>query len=149
MTFIAYNRLKKYQSAFSTQSLLLLSIFMLLTACYPTYKTIQPAAKVQVLNQQHQPIEGAKVVLITRAHPTPINDHTIQLTNAQGLAVFNGHHEMQTETIFLHGALDYYWSWCIEKAGFATYQSAGAEFKSNLNVELLAGESTSCAADSR
>ncbi|MGB4811471.1 MAG: hypothetical protein WBP13_03175 [Methylophilaceae bacterium] len=116
-----------------------------LSACYPVYKTIQPKAQALVLDANHQPIQGAKVSLITQAHPTFIHDVEAKDTNVAGLATFDNKREMQREVLFLHGARVYYWEWCIEKAGFATYRTNG-DFVTGLTIQLQNGASSSCEA---
>jgi hypothetical protein len=122
---------------------LLLLALTVLTACpYPVYKKVQPEANILVLGTNQQALESAKVVLITRIHPTPNHLQTIKLTNASGLAKFDSMREMQIETTFLHGSLDYRWSWCVEKAG---YQTAILEYSGkDLTVTLQPGESEPC-----
>lgn len=128
--------------------LLLLLATGLLTACpYPVYKKIQPEANIMLQGVDQQAIESAKVILITRIHPTPDRLHTVKLTNANGLAKFDSIREMQMETTFLHGSLDYGWSWCVEKPG---YQTANLAYSGkDLTITLQHGESIPCDAPSQ
>jgi hypothetical protein len=94
-----------------------------LSACvpYPAYRTIQPAAELRVLDEQGRPLTGASVTLIGRAHPTPIEQsRETRLTDAHGIARFASRHAWQSEVLFLHGRLDYYWEWCVTAPGSGT-----------------------------
>jgi hypothetical protein len=130
--------------------MLTLALLTSLTACLPVYKTIKPQLNVVVVDSQEQPVIGAKLVLTTRAHPTPIHDEDIQYTNAKGSAGFKKEKDMQVQTAFIHGSLQYYWSLCTEKAGYTSVtQSIDTPTVRNksLIVMLPAGESKSCPSD--
>lgn len=117
----------------------------MLSACpYPVYKTLQPRAKIAVVDQRQQPIEAANVVLITRVHPTPHTLINSQLTNAQGWANFQAKREVQVETTFLHGALEYQWRWCVEKQGYQTVNLTHVD--NDIVVTMAEGESKPCIA---
>lgn len=130
--------------------LLLLALMALsLSACvpYPAYRTTQPDAELQVLDEQGSPLAGASVTLIGRAHPTPFEQsRETQLTDAQGIARFASRHQWQTETLFLHGRLFYYWEWCITAPGRRTYL---APFQSPMKIRLQSGASEPCPAARR
>lgn len=94
-----------------------------LSACvpYPAYRTTQPEAELRVLDEQGLPLAGANVTLIGRAHPTPIEQsRETRLTDADGIARFASRHAWQSEVLFLHGRLDYYWEWCVTAPGSGT-----------------------------
>ena len=94
-----------------------------LSACvpYPVYRTTQPEAQLQVLDERGLPLAGASVTLIGHAHPTPVEQsRETRLTDADGIARFTSHHEWQAEVLFLHGRLDYYWEWCVTAPGSGT-----------------------------
>ncbi|MDG9924882.1 MULTISPECIES: hypothetical protein [unclassified Pseudomonas] len=94
-----------------------------LSACvpYPAYRTIQPEAELRVLDVQRQPLVGASVTLIGRAHPTPVEQsRETRRTDADGVARFASRHEWQSEVLFLHGRLEYYWEWCVTAPGSGT-----------------------------
>ncbi len=94
-----------------------------LSACvpYPAYRTIQPEAELRVLDEQGLPLAGASVTLISRAHPTPIEQsRATQTTDTNGTARFASRHEWQTEVLFMHGRLVYYWEWCVTAPGKST-----------------------------
>lgn len=128
--------------------MILASCASLLTACpYPVYKKLRPEGNALILDSAGKPITGAKVVIITRAHPTPINDYDVEITDNNGSTAFASHGELKTEVVFLHGSVEYYWNWCVEKAGYKTYQtdfSNGDEFNSQLKLTMLDGNSTTC-----
>jgi hypothetical protein len=121
----------------------------LLTACpYPVYKKLRPDGTAMILDSSGKPVTGAKVVILTRTYPTPIHEYDIKITDENGLASFASRREMQTEVVFLHGSVEYYWNWCVEKSGYKTYEtgfSNGDEFTEQLKLTLLAGDSTTCA----
>ena len=114
---------------------------------YPIYKTLQPEASVLVLDQKGQPISGAQVTLIAKAHPAPFEQsRETKISDTQGVARFERRQEWKTEVIFIHGSLAYYWNWCIAHRGYATYESgrSGVEFEPDLTVHLQPGTSTPC-----
>ena len=114
---------------------------------YPIYKTLQPEASVQVLDQKGQPISGAQVTLIAKAHPAPFEQsRETKISDTQGVARFERRQEWKTEVIFIHGSLAYYWNWCIAHRGYATFESgrSGVEFEPDLTVRLQPGTSTTC-----
>ncbi|WJN60996.1 carboxypeptidase-like regulatory domain-containing protein [Pseudomonas sp. SO81] len=94
-----------------------------LSACvpYPAYRTTQPKAELRVLDEQGRPLVGASVTLIGRAHPTPVEQsRETRQTDADGIARFASRHAWQSEVLFLHGRLDYYWEWCVTAPGSGT-----------------------------
>jgi hypothetical protein len=123
---------------------------ILLTGCFPVYKTTRPQLNVLVINNQEQPVMGAKLVLITRARPTPILEQDIQYTNTKGIAIFKKEKDMQVQTAFIHGSLQYYWSLCAEKAGYVSITrliNTPTVRNKSLKIMLSAGESKSCKPD--
>ncbi|WP_052081033.1 carboxypeptidase regulatory-like domain-containing protein [Pseudomonas sp. ML96] len=117
-----------------------------LSACvpYPAYRTTQPEAELQVLDEQGQALVGANVTLIARAHPTPFEQsRETRSTDAEGIARFASQHEWQAEVMFLHGRLVYYWEWCVTAAG---YQTALIPFSTPLQIRLQRGASEPCPA---
>lgn len=128
--------------------LLIVLCATLLTACpYPVYKKLRPDGNALILDSNGKPITGAKVVILTRAHPTPIREHDVKITDKNGIASFTSRRELQTEVVFMHGSVEYFWNWCVEKAGYKTYEtgfSNGDEFTEQLKLTLLAGDSTTC-----
>lgn len=122
-----------------------------LVACipYPAYKTIKPDVNFLVTDTNKKPIEGVKIVINTRANPTPINDFTIQYTNLKGMTTFAGKKVMAVENTGMHGALNYYWNLCIEKSGFKTINKLSlkaSELSGAQVIKLEAGKSESCVA---
>ena len=126
---------------------LLISAAML-TACYPIHKTLQPAATVTVRDQGRQPIPGARVTLITNYYPYGREfSRDSVLTDSVGVAHFVRRAEWQTEVLMIHGAKIYFWNWCVERPGFATFDT-GKRPRSNFDpvptVTLSPGPSTPC-----
>ena len=131
--------------------LLLISCISLLTACpYPVYKKLRPEGRALILDDAGKPIAGTKVVMLTRVHPTPIREFDVKITDTEGAALFASRRELQTETIFLHGAVEYFWNWCVEKTGYSTYKTSfsnASEFTEHLTINLSHGNSTTCMPD--
>jgi hypothetical protein len=131
--------------------LFLTCLIVNIAACvpYPVYKTLKPEANFLVLDANKKPIEGAKIVLNTRARPTPINEFDIQYTNAKGMTNFASKKELKVENTGQHGALDYFWNLCIEKTGFKTVHKEienASELSGPQVVNLVPGKSESCRA---
>lgn len=115
---------------------------------YPVYKTLQPAASATVLDAQSQPLENARVVLISSAYPYGRERSRLEMPTAlNGVARFSVQSEWRVESLMLHGAEFYFWNWCVEKTGYETYETfnnASSQFDDNLVVRLAPGESRSC-----
>ena len=115
---------------------------------YPVYKTLQPAAAITVLDEASQPVTDARVVLIAAAYPYGFDRfRTEKQTTADGRAQFDSRREWRVEVLAIHGSEVFFWNWCVEKPGYATYatHAGGADkFDDNLVVKLKAGESRSC-----
>ena len=117
-----------------------------LSACvpYPAYRTVQPAAELQVEDERGVPLAGASVTLITRAHPTPFEQsRATRASDAEGVARFDSRRQWQTEVLFLHGRLVYYWEWCVMAPG---YRTALLPFSTPQPVRLTPGHSQPCPA---
>ncbi|WMD21753.1 carboxypeptidase regulatory-like domain-containing protein [Achromobacter seleniivolatilans] len=118
---------------------------------YPVYKTLQPSARVTVLDTESQPIPNARVVLISSAYPYGQERSRQEMQSAQnGVATFPSQSEWRIEALMIHGSEQFFWNWCIEKAGFETYKTlnrTASQFDDKLIVELRAGESLSCNTD--
>ena len=129
--------------------ILQLTLIILTTACvpYPVYKTLQPSAVVQVVDDGGHPITDAEVHLVTHSffqHDHPKN-RSSKKTASNGVAEFDSQHEWRTEFMALHGAEHLYWSLCVQSNGFKTYRNS--EIKTNkmdVKIKLSIGESTPC-----
>jgi hypothetical protein len=122
-------------------------IWISLTACYPAYKTRQPAVNLMLVNTQQLPIAGAKVVLNTRAHASGINDFNIKMTDENGGVTFNSNKQMEIEVMAMHGSLQYFWDICIEKEDYITENvrfDEAAQAEKLDKITLKAGASTAC-----
>ncbi|MEK8033839.1 carboxypeptidase regulatory-like domain-containing protein [Ideonella sp. DXS29W] len=117
---------------------------------YPVYKTLQPASTATVRDEQGRPVADAAVTLVSSAYPYGREkSRETQLTLPDGVAAFAARREWRTEVLALHGWEEYFWNWCVQKEGFATYRTrygAAADFPTDVNVVLRAGESQPCAA---
>ena len=52
------------------------------------------------------------------------------------------------EALFIHGAEEFFWNWCIEKPGYQTVKTSwsnAGDFVEALRVMLRPGEATPCA----
>lgn len=115
---------------------------------YPTYKTLQPRAAIAVQDEAGQPLAGARVVLIAGAYPYGYDRYRVeQRTGADGRADFDARHEWRVEVLAIHGSEQFFWNWCVEKAGYETYAThdRNAEaFDAKAVVRLKAGVSQTC-----
>jgi hypothetical protein len=118
-----------------------------LSACYPAYKTRQPEVNLTIINAQQLPIESAKVVLITRAHASGVNDFMVKNSDGNGQVLFNSDKQVEVELAFLHGSLQYFWDICVEKKDYITENiriDEPAQAAKLNKVVLKTGESTAC-----
>ena len=129
---------------------LILFLLPLLTGCipYPIYKTLQPEAQITVTDQDNKPLSGASVTLISSYYPYGHEDfRETRYTNALGQEEFSGKREWRIEMMFLHGWTEYFWNWCVEKPGYATYETllnSASKFDEDAKVTLKPGNSTPC-----
>lgn len=92
-----------------------------LSGCYPIYKTQKPELEVTVVDEHNQPIEKAKVILMTEVHPAKIDaQFDKKLTNSLGKINFAKQAEWKVEFLMIHGVQHYNWNICVAKAGYAT-----------------------------
>lgn len=115
---------------------------------YPTYKTLQPQSAITVQDEAGQPVADARVVLIAGAYPYGYDRFRNEArTDAGGRARFEARREWRVEVLAIHGAEVFFWNWCVEKAGYATYvtQDRNADaFDPQPVIRLRAGPSTPC-----
>lgn len=115
---------------------------------YPTYKTLQPQSAITVRDEAGRPVADARVVLIAGAYPYGYDRSRNEArTDADGRARFEARREWRVEALAIHGAEVFFWNWCVEKAGYATYathdRNADA-FDPQPQIHLQAGASTTC-----
>ncbi len=115
---------------------------------YPVYKTTQPESRATVLDENSQPLAGARVVLISSTYPYGREQTRHEaLTGADGGAAFEAQREWRAESMMIHGAQVYFWNWCVEKTGYETYVTSdrdAALFDAKPQIRLRPGESRSC-----
>lgn len=115
---------------------------------YPVYKTMQPDARITVLDEASQPVADARVVLISSAYPYGREQFRNETRSGpDGAAAFQAIREWRAESMMLHGSQVYFWNWCVEKAGYETYETLNREpsaFDDQAQVRLRAGESRPC-----
>ena len=128
--------------------LLVIALAVLSSACVPVYKTLQPSAEVQVLDEQNQPLNDAQVTLISSAYPYGREQfRTEATTRGDGMATFYKVKDFRVEVMMLHGSQEFFWNWCVSKTGYQTYRTEYRNsdmFSSQLQVTLQQGESTAC-----
>ena len=131
------------------------SVFPALLAClasgcvpYPVYKTLQPAARATIRDEEGEPVPGASVTLVASAYPYGREkSRETKVTMADGVAAFPLRRGWRAETLALHGWEEYFWNWCVQKEGFETFSTAhtsASGFTAEPVVLLKAGPSTPC-----
>lgn len=120
----------------------------MLAGCYPIYKTLQPSARVTVVDERGKPIEGAEVILITSSYPYGHERRReAQMTDRRGVAEFSSRSEWRGETLMLHGIEDFFWNWCVLKPGFSTHRTTDVSddrFDRQPAIRLSPGSSSDC-----
>lgn len=69
------------------------------------------------------------------------------MTDQIGHAYFPSVKEWRVEAMMIHGAEQFFWSWCVEKAGYETYTKGGLynhAFSEDMSVILQPGNSVAC-----
>lgn len=130
------------------RALLVIALAALSSACVPVYKTLQPSAEVQVRDEQGQALNDAQVTLISSAYPYGREQfRTEATTRGDGTATFYKVKDFRVEVMMLHGSQEFFWNWCVTKAGYQTYRTEyrnSDAFEPQLQVTLASGESTAC-----
>ena len=116
---------------------------------FPTYKTLQPSASVKVVDHAAEPIDGAKVELISSSYPYRLEKfRIIARTNHEGEVHFANIKEWRVEMpLMIHGMEVFFWNWCVSKDGYKTVQThytSSDHFETNSIVTLAPGESKAC-----
>ena len=123
---------------------------VLLSACYPVYKTLQPKSYILVLGESGVPVQGATVVLVANAYPYGNEKTRMEVvTNYRGEARFPSAKEWRVEFMVMHGMEVYYWNWCVSKEGYETYithDGSAKEFDRRLTIKLRKGTAAKCPA---
>jgi hypothetical protein len=120
------------------------------TGCipYPVYKTLQPEAQLRVVDKENKPLSEASVTLISSFYPYGHEDfRETRYTDSLGVAEFIGKSEWRIELMALHGWREYFWNWCVEKPGYATFVTrlnSENDFDDDAEVKLNPGASTPC-----
>ncbi|MCY1519854.1 hypothetical protein D9M68_546180 [compost metagenome] len=115
---------------------------------YPVYKTMQPDARITVLDPGSQPVADARVVLISSSYPYGQERFRNEArSGSDGVATFQAIREWRAESMMLHGSQVYFWNWCVEKEGYETYATLNREpsgFDDEARIQLQAGKSRPC-----
>lgn len=126
----------------------LLSVLACGCVPYPVYKTLQPAAKATIRDDEGKPVPGASVTLVASAHPYGREkSRETQVTAGDGVAAFPLRREWRTEVLAVHGWEEYFWNWCARKEGFETFSTAhtsASAFTAEPVIVLKAGLSKPC-----
>ena len=101
---------------------------MLLTACYPTYKTLQPEINVTVQDEQGRLLDQVAVVLARVPNYGLGYRYTLDYTE-QGRVHFEPLSEWRVEHLMMHGVVNYHWSLCIDQAGYEIQDHIAVEQK--------------------
>ncbi|WP_444941124.1 hypothetical protein ACJJI3_00600 [Microbulbifer sp. ZKSA004] len=121
---------------------------IIISGCYPINKTIQPRAEMVVINEVGNPVSDAVVTLIAGAYPYGEERTRMSIkTDYSGKAEFPIIKDWRIESLMIHGAEHYFWSWCVYKEGFLTYEvgnGGSGEFTPNAHIILEAGVATPC-----
>jgi hypothetical protein len=115
----------------------------------PVYKTLQPTAKVQVVDADDQPISNAEVTLIANAYPYGFEKgRSTETTDLNGVASFSKKSEWRIEApLMMHGSEVFFWNWCVRKEGYATFVTANRNsrsFDAAAKLAIVKGESSAC-----
>lgn len=128
--------------------LLVVALASLSSACVPVYKTLQPSAEVQVVDDQGRALNDAQVTLISSAYPYGREQfRTEAVTRGNGTATFYKVKDFRVEVMMLHGSQEFFWNWCVTKSGYKTFLTEyrnDKAFTSPMRVTLQPGESTAC-----
>ncbi len=121
---------------------------ILLSGCYPVYKTLQPRSHILVVDESGEPIQGAVVVLVANAYPYGHEKTRMEVvTNYKGEARFPSSKEWRVEVMVMHGMEVYYWNWCVTKDGYETYithNGNSKDFNRKPTVTLKEGNAKKC-----
>lgn len=113
---------------------------LFLSGCYPIYKTQKPELEVTVVDEQDQPIEKAKVVLMTEVHPAKIDaNFDEKYSNQKGEVNFTKQAEWKVEFLMIHGAQYYDWNICVAKSGYLTQEFSKIKSESKVKIVLKKG----------
>lgn len=124
-------------------------VSMVLLGCYPVYKTIRMPMEVVVVDESGKRVEGAEVLRITEQFPAkvPLKFDLIH-TDRGGIAIFKSVKEWQMDSLIIHGAQQYSWSFCVSKSGYETVDhialSDSSSGKINVVLKTTRQESQDC-----
>lgn len=132
----------------ATASLLLSTAFVTACVSYPVYKTLQPSARITVLDKQGNALSQAEATLISSSYPYGFEKRRETIdTDSSGTAEFEVKREWGTESLMIHGVEVFFWNWCARKDGYITYFTAHKSqdtFQKSLVIRLEPGESKPC-----
>jgi len=128
--------------------LILSASALLFTGCiYPIYKTLQPQAMVEVVDENKVAIKNVNVHLQTRECLPCKNSEQVKLSNERGIVHFDSQREWRKEILIIHGSTSFTWSWCVEKEGYKTILTSEAQsdkFESHRTFILEKGNTLPC-----
>ena len=132
------------------QRALALLVGLMLCGClpYPSYRKVRPEVSLTIRDVRQRPIEGARVTLISTAHPDgAVRSRDTVQTGPEGTALFRSQRGLRIEVLFMHRGEIRFWNWCVEKEGFGTYFTSGPRtkmFEDESAIVLRQGPSKAC-----
>lgn len=121
---------------------------LVLGACYPINKTLQPDAEARVVGPKGEPLAPAQVTLISSAYPYGQERfRTTTVTDPAGVARFYAVKDLRVETLMIHGAQSFFWNWCVRGEGYRTvitHFGSSDGFDPTPLFQLEPGPSTPC-----
>lgn len=108
---------------------------MLLTACYPTYKILQPELDVVVQDEQGRLLDRVPITLKREPSVGLGYRYSREETQQGGKAHFYQLAEWRTEFLLIHGAVTYKWYLCVAQPGYEVQTDIPVE-KKHITVRL-------------
>jgi len=132
------------------RGLALLSVVLGGCVPFPAYRTVRPDVTLTICDARQRPIEGARVTLVSTEPPFgAVKSRDEALTGADGRVRFDSRRALRLEVMFLYRGDIRFWTWCVQKEGFATYFTSGPRtkvFSDESVVVLKEGSPTACPA---
>ena len=98
-----------------------------------------------MVDEQSRPLADTRVILITSSYPYGRERwRDEQRSGEDGVASFENHSEWRAESLMIHGRTIFFWNWCVEKPGYATYRTlltSSDDFDARPTITLTPGSS--------
>lgn len=87
---------------------------------FPRYVEVRPETRVQVVDEQGEPVPGAQVLFVVGSNPHGVLHERLELiTDERGEVYVDSQKKWDAIMPFMiHGIAFYYRAWCVEKRGF-------------------------------